>query len=114
MRALISAVVHSTSVNSFVCGGPEAATNIVILCVLRQAFGAFGRSLGRWRRRPHYLIRVLICGPDKGAFYTVACIVYIHSMCIIKHYTRVETYVHMHPKCKSLHPFCSSSSCGRV
>jgi hypothetical protein len=50
VRALISAVVHSASGNPLVCSGPEAATNIVILYVLRQAFGTFGRSLGSWRR----------------------------------------------------------------
>jgi len=44
--ALISAVVHSTSENPFTCGGPEAATNVVNLYVLRQVFGTFGRSLG--------------------------------------------------------------------
>jgi hypothetical protein len=48
--ALISAVVHSTFVNSFACSGPEASTNIVTVHVLRQVSGTFDRSLGSWRR----------------------------------------------------------------
>jgi hypothetical protein len=50
VSALISAVVHSTSENPFACSGPEAATKVVNLSVLRQVFGTFGRSLGSWRR----------------------------------------------------------------
>ena len=32
------------------------------------------------------------CGRDKGAFYPNACWISIHCICIILHYTRIETY----------------------